>query len=185
MAASAQTRYYHGSSPAPGPDVTGTTVRHKRADNDIQDANNPLPEPATATYAWAWRKWSKENWTTTPAGAISNLRWFLSTTPPTGIFFAAWLQAVYPLGGASDVADDNGVNGFTDTTANQNANVATQYTSVAPLTIQAGNVLVNPNTGEGFGQGNFVVTQFGVNNTYTGGPGPITAQTLTYRYSET
>lgn len=185
MAASAQTRYYHGSSPAPGPDVTGTTVRHKRADNDIQDANNPLPVPTTATFAFAWRKWSKENWPSTPAGNISNLRWFTSTVVPTGIYMGAWLQAVYPLGGASDVADDNGVNGFTDTVGNQNANNAMNYVSAAPLTVQAGTVLVNPNTGEGFGQANFVVTQFGVNNSYAGGPGPISPITITYRYSET
>ena len=182
MAASAQTRYYHGSSPSPGSDVTGLTVRHKRADNDVQDANNPIPVPASGT-TFGWRKWSKENFSTTPAGAITNLRWFIGGAMATGLYLGAWLQSTYPLGGASDAADDNGVTGFTDTGPNQSTNNASNYLSASPLTVNAGTVLSNPSTGEG--SQSFVVSQMGVLSSYPGGPGPISPVTVTYRYSET
>lgn len=180
MAASAQSRYYHGSSPAPGPDVTGTTVRHKRADNDIQDLNNPLPVPNSGT-AFAWRKSSKENFSTSPAGSITNLRWFISGAMATGLYLGAWLNALYTLG--TDILDDNGVTGFTDTAPNQATNNASNYLAASPLTVQAGTVLTNPSTGEG--AQSFVVSQLGVLSTYPGGPGVITPVTVTYRYAET
>jgi hypothetical protein len=182
MAASAQTRYYHGSSPGTASgDVTGLTVRHKLADNDVQDTNNPIPLPLSGMNL-GWRKSSKVNWTTTPAGSITNLRWFISGGPPSGIRFFARDQAadVYVFASSGDTA---GIAGFTDTTPNQNANDAVNYTSSTPLTVNAGTVLSNPSTGEGTQV--FVETQLGVQSTYAGGPGPITAFQVTYRYSET
>jgi len=182
MAASVQTRYYTGSSPGvASSDVTGLTVRHKLADNSVQDSNNPIPLPASGMNL-GWRKSSKVNFITSPAGSISNLRWFISGGPPAGIRFFARNQAtgVYVQASSSDTA---GITGFTDTVPNQNANDATQYTSSLPLTVNAGTVLSNPNTGEGTQV--FVETQLGVQSTYTGGPGPIIPFQATYRYTET
>jgi len=181
MAASAQTRYYHGSSASgsPGSDVTGLTVRHKQFDTDTQDTVGPIALPVSGIN-FGWRKSSKVNWTTSPAGSITNLRWFLGTNPPTGVYFGAWLNATYTVG---QVGDQNGITGFTDTVPNQNTNNATNYTSSAPLTVNAGTVLSNPSTGEG--TQSFVITQLGIQSSYTGGPGPISSFQVTYRYSET
>jgi len=182
MSASYQTRYYHGSSPGvASSDVTGLTVRQKQADNDVQDTNFPVPLLATG-LSFAWRKSSKMNWTTSPAGSITNLRWFLSTLPPSGIRFFVRVQ-VAGIYIQATVADQSGITGFTDTTSNQTANDATAYTSSAPLTVNSGTVLSNPNTGEGTQV--FVETQLAVNSSYAGGPGVITSFQVSYRYSET
>lgn len=184
MAASAQTRYYHGSSPGvASSDVTGSTVRHKLADNDTTDSNNPIPLPASGMNL-GWRKSSKINFVTSPAGSITNLRWFISGGPPSGIRFFARLQAsgLYIFATSNDQL---GIANFTDTGGNQTANDAVQYTSSAPLTVQASTVLSNPTTGEGGTNQVFVETQLGVQSTYGGGPGPITSFQATYRYSET
>lgn len=181
MAASQQTRYYHGASPGtPSADVSGSTVRHKLADNDIQDTNNPIPIPLTG-LSFGWRKSSKENWSTTPVSSISNLVWFMSSTPAVGQRVFARLQApnVYVPASAGDTA---GIVGFTDTPTNQNANDAINYTSGTPLTINAGTVLSNPNVGEG--SQNFLETQMSFGVTYTGGAGPTVPLTVSYRYTE-
>jgi hypothetical protein len=181
MSASQQTRYYHGASPgSAGGDVTGSTVRHKQADNDIQDANNPIPVPLTG-LSFGWRKSSKENWTTPPLGAISDLVWFLTGTPATGQYVYARVQSVGIYVVATS-ADQSGITGFTDTAPNRAANLATLYTSSSPLAINAGTVLSNPNTGEG--SQDFLETQMALDSTYAGGAGPITALTVTYRYVE-
>ena len=186
MAASVQTRYYHGSSPGvASSDVTGATVRHKLADNDTTDSNNPIPLPG-AGMNLGWRKSSKVNFVTSPAGSITNLRWFVSGGPPTGIRFFARVQSTGTYVFATS-NDQNGITGFTDTVPNQNANdvALVPYNSSTPLTVQGGTVLSNPATGEGGTNQVFVETQLGVLSTYAGGPGPITAFQATYRYSET
>jgi len=182
MAASAQTFYYHGSSPGTASsDVTGLTVRHQLADRDTQDALYPIPYPSTG-LSFGWRKSSIINFFTSPASNISNLRWFLSSTPPTGISFFARVQAagVYVQASASD---QNGISGFTDNSTDQSNNNAVNYTSASPLTVNSGTVITNPNTG--VGSQVFVETQLAVTTSYTGGPGPITSFQITYRYSET
>jgi hypothetical protein len=182
MAASFQTRYYHGSSPgSASSDVTGSTIRHKLADNDTQDANNPIPLPGSG-LSFGWRKSSKMNWTTSPAGLISNLRWFLGSNPVSGIRFFARVQAAGVYVQATS-GDASGITGFTDTGGNQTANDATNYTSGSPLSVNSGTVLSNPNTGEGTQV--FVETQAAVAAAYVGGPGPIASFQVTYRYSET
>jgi hypothetical protein len=180
MSASVQARYYHGSSPgSAGSDVTGSTVRHKRADNDIQDANNPIVVPPTG-IGFGWRKSSKENYTTSPAGSISNLRWFIGAAMAAGIYLAAWLSSAYVQGSS---ADEGGITGFTDTAPNQATNNASNYLAASPLTVNAGTVLSNPSTGEGSQE--FVVTQLGFLASYAGGSGPIAGVSVSYRYSET
>lgn len=184
MAASPQTRYYHGSSPGvASSDVTGLTVRYKLADNDVQDSNNPVPLPNSG-LSFSWRKSSKMNWVSTPVGSITNLRWFLNSALTGGIRLFARVQAsgLYIQASASDAS---GITGFTDTVGNQNANDAVNYTSSAPLTVQAGTVLSNPATGEGGINQVFVETQAAVNSSYSGGPGPVPAWNMDYRYNET
>lgn len=160
--------------------MTGSTVRHKQADNDIVDTNNPIPVPSSGIN-FGWRKSSKVNFTTSPVGAITALVWFLTGTPVLGQRVFARVQAagVYVQGSA---ADQSGVTGFTDTTGNQNANDATQFTSSSPLSVNSGTVLSNPNTGEG--SQNFVETQMGLGSAFTGSSGPVPTLTVTYRYSE-
>jgi hypothetical protein len=162
-------------------DVTGTTVRYKLADNDTQDSNNPILLPSSGLNL-SWRKSSKVNYTTTPAGSITNLRWFLATALATGIRLFARVQIPnqYIVASAGDTA---GIAGFTDTVPNQNANDAVNYTASTPLTVNAGTVLSNPSTGEGSQV--FVETQASVGSTFAGGPGPISPWTMTYRYNET
>lgn len=187
MAASSQTRYYHGSSPGTASsDVTGLTVRHQLSDSDVQNNAFPIPlppggGPQVNGLNLAWRKSSKVNFVTSPAGAITNLRWFTSGVIPTGINFFARLQAAstYVMASASD---QSGISGFTDTSGNQSANNAANFTSSAPLTVNAGTVLSNPSVGEGTQV--VVETQLGVSSSYAGGPGPISAFQITYRYAE-
>lgn len=182
MAASSQTRYYTGASPgSASADVTGTTIRHKQADNLTQDSNNPIPLPGSG-LSFGWRKSSKVNFASTPVGAISNLRWFLNSNPPSGITFYARLQSSGTYVQATS-SDQSGITGFTDTSPNRTANDATQYTSVAPLTVNGSTVLSNPNTGEGTQV--FVETQLACASTYSGGAGAITSFAIVYRYSET
>jgi len=181
MSASVQTRYYHGSSPgAASADVTGSTVRHKQADNDIVDTNNPIPVPSSGIN-FGWRKSSKVNYTTSPVGSITALVWFMTGVPVLGQTVYARLQAVgtYVQG---SVGDQSGITGFTDTPTNQNTNNATNFTSSSPLSINAGTVLSNPNTGEG--SQNFLETQMGLGSAFIGSSGPVPALTVTYRYSE-
>lgn len=182
MAASVQIRYYTGASPGtPSSDITGTTIRYKLADNATQDTVNPIPLPASG-LSFSWRKSTKVNIFTTPAGAITNLRWFLTTTPGTGVRFFARVQ-VTGLYVQAVTGDAAGITGFTDTSPNQATNDAVNYTSVAPLTVNAGTIISNPSTGEGIQV--FVETQLAINTSYVAGPGVIASFQVTYRYSET
>ena len=178
MAASVQTRYYHGSPGSAGLDVTSTTVRFKLADNDAIDSNTPLTVP-TSGENLSWSKFMKVNFTSSPAGNITNLRFFV-TTPPTGIDHYSWAIAGYtpPVSG-----DTSGIVGYTDTAPNKATNIHTNRTSASPLTVNAGTVLSSPSIGEG--SQSYVQHQLGVLSTYPGGAGPITAFTATYRYAET
>jgi hypothetical protein len=178
MGASIQTRYYHGASPSPGPDVTGSTVRYKLNDDDAADSNYPIPVPVSGENL-SFTKFMKINFTTSPSGSISNLRWFV-TSPPAGLNDYSWAQPVYTQPSASDEA---GIAGFTDNPTNKTTNNYPNRTSSSPLVVTAGTVLSNPSTGEG--SQNYVQHQLGVLSTYAGGAGPITPFTGTFRYNET
>lgn len=183
MAASAQTRFYHSSSPGTASgDVTGLTIRYQLADDDIQDSNYPIQLPGSGV-ALSWRKSSKLNWVSSPVGAITNLRWFMASGPSTGISLFVRVQSPGTYVCAT-AADQLGIVGFTDTSPNQSTNNATNYNSGSPLVVNSGTVLSNPNTGEGSQV--FVESQLGVLSTYSFGAGVIpTAFQATYRYSET
>ena len=179
MAATAETLYFHGTSPGtPGADVIGSTVRYKREDNDTQDNVDPLPKPAAGENL-TWTKWSKMNWTTPPAGDITNLRYF-TAAPGANIKHYARVETPYlePV-----VGDEGGITGFTDNQTNKDLFDEDVHTSASPLVVNAGTVLSNPSIG--LGTQNFVQSQLGVLAAFAGGPGAITAFDLTYRYSET
>jgi hypothetical protein len=178
MAASCATRYYHGSPGSAGLDVTGTTVRFKLADSDGQDSSTPLSVPVSGENL-SWSKFMKVNFTSSPAGSITNLRFFVAS-PPTGINHYSWAITGYTLPSSADVS---GITGYTDNPTNKTTNNYPNRTSASPLTINAGTVLSNPSMGEG-SQG-YTQHQLGVLSTYPGGAGPITAFTATFRYAET
>lgn len=181
MSASVEVRYYTGASPgSAGSDVIGVTVRHKRADNATLDANSPIPKPASGENL-GWRKHCKVNFLSTPSGAISNLRWFISGSVPTGIKHYSKASASYNA--QASVSDESGISGFTDTQPNKDANDETQRTSASPLVVNAGTVLSNPNTGEG--TQDYVLSQLGCKSTYAGGAGAFTPFSGNFRYAET
>lgn len=180
MSASVEARYYTGASPGTaGSNVIGVTVRHKRADNAALDSNNPIPKPPSGENL-GWRKHCKVNFLSTPSGAISNLRWFISGTVPTGIKHYSKTLAIYTPASASD---ESGIAGFTDTQPNKDSNDETQRTSSSPLVVNAGTVLSNPDTGEG--TQDYVVSQLGCKPTYAGGAGAFTPFSGNFRYAET
>lgn len=75
MVAQVEVRVFHGAAPGLGVDVTGQTLRLKRADDDVQDATFPVPIPA-AGFEYSWRKSLKIVMVTAPDNQISNLRFF-------------------------------------------------------------------------------------------------------------
>jgi hypothetical protein len=179
MAATAEIRVYNGaSSGTPSSDIQSTTIRFKRADNQTQDLNDPIPLPASGENL-SWSKYSKIRWTTTPSGSITNLRFFVAA-PPSGIKHYAWTNSTYAQGASGDEA---GISGKTDTQPNKDANDEDNHSSGSPLTVNAGTVLSNPSTGEG--TQDFVIQQLGVLSTYSAGGGVITSFQATYRYAET
>lgn len=181
MAASAQVRYYTGASPGGASnDITGITIRYKQADNANLDTLAALVLPLTG-LTFSWRKSTKINFVSSPVTNITNLRWYMGGTPPTGIALYVRVQGagIYVQANSNDA---NGIAGFTDTGGNQNANNATNYPSSTPLTVNAGTVLNNPSVGEGTQV--FVETQMSVSTSYAGGGGGITPFSTTYRYTE-
>lgn len=190
MAATAQVRYYTGGAGGTaGADVIGTTIRYKRQDNNTVDINGPVPLDAVNTQ-YSWRKSSKINFTTTPSGSITNLRWFAASIPANTELYAAKDSAITPTGytqatsGDEGSAGNSGVVGLADTSGNRTTNAcSTNRTSASPLVVNSGTVLANPSTGEGTQE--FVVTQFAVTTSYAGGPGATSNMTITYRYAET
>jgi len=75
MTAQTEVHVHHGGAPLLGTDVTGGTLRFKRADNDVQDATNPVPIPA-AGLGYSWRKSFRLIAQTAPDNEISNLRFY-------------------------------------------------------------------------------------------------------------
>lgn len=131
MAATTEIHVYHGAAPGLGADVTGQTLRFKRADDDIQDDQNPVPIPDDGV-ALSWRKSLKLAAVTAPDNRISNVRIFsLQESLGVGreIFFArssSYVQAT--------LADQGGLIGTTNFDA---------FTATAPEKITAGDVFLS------------------------------------------
>jgi hypothetical protein len=195
MAATAQVRYYTGvAGGTAGSDVIGTTIRYNRGDSGGTAAasvglTGPVPLDAVNTM-YSWRKSSRINFSTTPAGSITNLRWFAASIPANTELYAALDSSLtvtgYVQASSSDEgsAGNSGILGLADTGGNRTTNAcSTNRTAGSPLTVVAGTLITNPTTGEGTQA--FVVSQFAVTTAYAAGPGATSNFTLTYRYAET
>lgn len=131
MAAATELRIHHGAAPGLGVDATGLTLRMKRADDDIQDDQNPVPIPDDGVE-FSWRKSIKLAATTAPDNRISNLRIFsLGESLGVGreIFFGR--SSSYVQASAGDQAGAIGSTNFD------------AFTATAPEVIQAGDVLLS------------------------------------------
>lgn len=75
MTALTEVRVHHGAAPALGTDVTNATLRFKVNDNDVQDANDPVPIPAVG-LSYSWRKSFRLVVASSPDNEVSNLRFY-------------------------------------------------------------------------------------------------------------
>lgn len=169
MVAVMEASVYHGASPGAATDVTNQTVRFKQADNDTQDANDPIPIPSSG-FNYSWRKSFKLLATTGPDNQITNLRFF-SEQQDLGtdrdILIAT--SASYTQGSSAD-----------ESTPISAVDVDT-YSLGAPLTVQAGQVFGAAETGEG--TQDFVVLQARVGPAATAGNAD-NAKGLVWSYDE-
>lgn len=174
MAATVEIRSMHGVAAATETTINGQTVKFKRADNDANDAANPIPKPG-AGEVYSWRKSWKIKATVTPDGDIFNLRFFSDGAAwATGVVLYGHKIGSYTQGGSSDET-----NKIVQGGGSAVVDVATLVAG-APLTVNAGTVISNPDTG--FGSQDFAELQLGVANTASRGKkGP---RTLTYRFEE-
>lgn len=169
-------RIFHGAAPGLGTDVTGTTVRFKRADDDAADSANPVPVPA-AGLAYSWRKSFKLVVVTAPDNEIDNLRFFAdagSLGVGRRVLFAR--SAVYTQAAAGD-----------ETVAISAVDVTTK-TSSSPEVLEPGELV---NSGDSFptdagaaGTQDFVELQLEQDPTTTVG-NAAAALTLRFRFDET
>lgn len=172
MAAAVEVRVLHGGSPALGSDATSKTLRFKEADNDTQDALDPIDRPA-AGVTFSFRKSFLLVATTLPDNFLSNLRFFSDLTAiGTGqrVLFAkstSYIQAT-----AADLA-----------AAISAVNIDT-FTQNNPSTIQAGNFVSSTDVAPFAGGAlqDHVMLQLEVASTAVGGDGA--PKTLTFRYDE-
>ena len=175
MAAQTEVRVFHGGAPGLGVDVTGQTLRFKRADNDAQDSANLVPVPA-AGLAYSWRKSFKLVMLTAPDNEISDLRFFADAgSLGTGrrILFAR--SAAYNQATAAD-----------ETVPISAVDVTTK-TSGSPESIQPGVLATNsdtfPTAAGTAGSQDHVELQVEQGPTATVG-NAAAAMTVRYRYTE-
>lgn len=171
MAADALIATYHGASPGTPVDVTNSTIRWKRADNDAQDALDPIPVP-TAGFAYSWRKSFKVRVASIgPDNAIRNLRFYSEGQDlGTDRIFLIATAGSYTQGSTGDE------------TAAISAVDVDSYTSTAPLVVNAGQVFGPSETGDG--SQDFVEIQARIGPAATAG-NVAAAKGLAYRYDET
>lgn len=172
MAATVEARVFHGAAPGLGVDVSGQILRFKRADNDAQDAQDPVP---AAGLGYSWRKSFKLVVVTAPDNEISNLRFFADAgSLGTGrrILFAR--SSSYVQAGAPD-----------ETTPISAVDV-TSKTAASPEVIQPGELV---NSGDAFptdagasSSQDFVQLQLEHNGAQAGNA--TSAMTVRYRYDE-
>lgn len=170
MAGTYSIRVWHGASPGtPSADVSTATIRFKRADDDTQDANDPIPKPVAGSN-YSWRKSLKLYSDVGPDNTLENLRFFSEGQAlGAGRTILIAVSATYTQGSSGD-----------ESTPISAVDVDT-YTTGAPLTINAGEVFSSGETGDG--TQDFVVLQAAVDSTAS--PGNVTnAKGLVYRYDE-
>ena len=173
MAATVEIHSFHGSTPGnDGVDVTGTEIRHKRADNDTVDVNNPIPVPAAGTN-YGWRKLTRMKVISGIGTQIGNIRWYAASAP------ANWAGTVSLFSGTTPSYLVVG-NSADETAQLANTADANLYTSASPLTVNAAaNAIVSNGS---YGTQDYVLQQVGV---LSGTPSGVkTARQIVYRYDE-
>lgn len=159
-------------------------MRHKRADNDTADLNNPVPIPSGATLNWAWVKHEKIMFNPGPSAQISNLQWYADASPGdwTGLTLWVGITPGYTLAGDNTRAAAQGGPTTQETAKLYSSMVdAETLTSVSPLTVLAGAVLGAGEVGVGVTQ-QFVVQQISVSSATT--QGVKTQRNVFWRWSE-
>lgn len=174
MTAVVDVQVFHGVAPGTGTDVGGSTLRMKRADNDTQDANDPVPIPE-AGYAYSWRKCLRLVASSPPSNALRNLRFFTdgaSLGTGRAILFARGGSYVQP----SSADEDTPIGGQD----------AADLTSASPEVIVAGNFItdadVYPSDGGALQDTVFLQMRIGDDALAGAAAGALTC---TYRFDET
>lgn len=180
MVATVAIQVWHGTFGGTPSDITSTTIRFKRADNDAIDSANPLViTPTVTTYSFP--KHTKLQIVTSPPNQIDNLYWFLDETSgggasftANGFRFYAGLNSTYQQGTLADVTALRP--GIIDAEAN--------YVTATPLTVVAGTLTLSTDGFPNYGNPSqdFVVQQMAATPTATAGVSPTKA--LVYRYDE-
>lgn len=184
MVATTQIAVFHGAAATecllntttvPYVDTIGQ-IRFKQADDSNVNTANSIPIPPSGSK-YSFRKQNKIKFTTAPAGAISNLRWYASGTPVQSgaVKLNVGKDASYVQGGTGL---DNGSTDVLSALTGYNDSVT--YIVSSPLVINAGTVLSSPSTG--YGTQNYVALQLQVTSTAV--PGVIGPSSITYRYDE-
>jgi len=171
MAAVARIDAFHGPQGVGSVFPDGGRLHRADTDPTTDDGTVAILIPDTGV-GYSLRKSLKLNFTQTPVGSISNLRFF-GDGVSWGTGVTCYIKAVttYVEAAESDeriLFDPAAVD-------------VIGYTSVAPLVVQAGTVLSNPATG--YGNQNYLVLQLA--GTYLALGGAITPRTVTYRWDET
>lgn len=159
--------------------VDGGTAKYKRADNDTNDLNNPVPKPS-GSEEFSYRKSMRLKATVAPDGDLSNVRWFGDAgSLGTGVTLYGHSKPTANYDQATSA--DNTVKITTDG-GTAVVDFLGTYTSGSPLTMNSGGVmLTNPTTG--YGTQDLFESQVGVANTASRGTkGP---RTITCRVDET
>jgi hypothetical protein len=179
MVATVQIISCHGATIAAGDtNITSGVAKYKWGDDDTDDLVGKIPKPSVGSN-YSYRKTMRIKVTVTPAGDISNLRWFQDGASwGTGI--KQWVHSLpaanYTQGAVGDKTNkitQNGGSAVTD------AAVA-PYVTGTPLTVEADQILANPATG--YGTSDVLESQIEVMSTASFGvKGPVVC---TFRWDE-
>jgi hypothetical protein len=153
-------------------------MRHKLADNDTADLNNPIPVPSSG-IKYGWRKMTKLRVASGLNSQISNLRWYALTMNGTDWdntveLYVGVTSNFITLGSASD--ESALLSGLTN---------ANQYVLASPLVVCAGIVVTTTLANNGYGitaNQAFVMHQIGVYANTASGVKSL--RSTFYRYDE-
>ena len=172
MTAQVEVRVHHGAAPGLGADVTGQTLRFKQEDDDIQNAQFPVPIP-TAGFNYSWRKSFRLVVVTAPDNGVANLRFFSDGGS---------------IGVGRRVLFDRQVSYTQATAADESSPISaidvTVKTPASPEVLKPGELV---NSGSGFpnaGAQDYVELQLEVGTAAQAGNG-AGSMTLRYRWDET
>lgn len=167
MAATVSIKECNGSGPTA---TTVTAARLCTSDTYNPGTNYSLVKPASS-YNYSYWKSFYLNADSTPATAISNVKWWTDGT-------IGWTGVTLYAGTTASYTQATGTQGTTGTVSGVATTDASTYTSAAPLSVSGS--ISNPSTGK---ISDYVVVQAKVG---TGAvAGPLSSETLTFGYDET